>query len=90
MCRFLGITRSLVYYHLNKEESKDSLKTEKLLEETIKEILRKSKNTYGSRKIKVELQEKGIITSRRKICRIMKKHALISSYTVKQYLIKLS
>ena len=88
MCRFLGITRSLVYYHLNKEESKDSLKTEELLEETIKEIFRKSKNTYGSRKIKVELQEKGIITSRRKICRIMKKHALISSYTVKQYKVK--
>lgn len=67
MCRFLGITRSLLYYHLNKEESKYSLKTEELLEETIKEIFRKIKNAYGSRKIKVELQEKGIITSRRKI-----------------------
>ena len=85
MCRFLGITRSLVYYHLNKEESEEILKTEELLEETIKEIFRKSKNAYGSRKIKVELENKDIVVSRRKICRIMKKHALVSSYTVKQY-----
>ena len=85
MCRFLGNSRSLLYYHINKEESKDSLKTEELLEKTIKEIFRKIKNAYGSRKIKVELQEKGIITSRRKTCKIRRKHALIPSYTVKQY-----
>ena len=85
MCEFLGITRSLVYYHLNKEESKNNLETEELLEEKIKEIFRKSKNAYGSRKIKVELEEQDITVSRRKICRIMKKYALVSSYTVKQY-----
>ena len=85
MCKFLGIPRSLIYYHLSKKESKDNLKTEELLEEKIKEIFRKSKNAYGSRKIKVELEKQKIIVSRRKICRIMKKHALVSSYTVKQY-----
>ena len=85
MCKFLGITRSLIYYHLNKEESKTNLETEELLEEKIKEIFRKSKNAYGSRKIKIELEKQDIIASRRKICRIMKKHALVSSYTVKQY-----
>lgn len=85
MCRFLGIPRSLIYYHLNKEESKTNLKTEELLEEKIKEIFRKSKNAYGSRKIKVELEKQDITVSRRKICRIMKKHSLVSSYTVKQY-----
>ena len=47
MCKFLGITISLIYYHLNKEDSKNNLKTEELLEEKIKEIFRKSKNTYG-------------------------------------------
>ena len=57
MCKFLGITRSLIYYHLNKEESKNNLETEELLEEKIKEIFRKSKNSYGSRKIKVELEK---------------------------------
>ena len=85
MCEFLGITRSLIYYHLNKEESKTNLEIEERLEEKIKEIFRKSKNAYGSRKIKVELENQDIIVSRRKICRIMKKHALVSSYTVKQY-----
>ena len=90
MCKFLGITRSLIYYHLNKEDSKNNLKTEELLEEKIKEIFRKSKNAYGSRKIKVKLEEQNIIVSRRKICRIMKKHALISSYTVKQYKVEKS
>ena len=57
MCKFLGIPRSLIYYHLNKKESKYNLKTEELLEEKIKEIFRKSKNAYGSRKIKVELEK---------------------------------
>lgn len=85
MCKFLGITRSLIYYHLNKEESRNNLKTEELLEEKIKEIFRKSKNAYGSRKIKAELEKQDLIVSRRKICRIMKKHALVSSYTIKQY-----
>lgn len=85
MCKFLGITRSLIYYHLNKEESTNNLETEELLEEKIKEIFRKSKNSYGSRKIKVELEKEDLIVSRRKICKIMKKHALVSSYTVKQY-----
>lgn len=85
MCKFLGITRSLIYYHLNKEEYKNNLKTEELLEEKIKEIFRKSKNAYGSRKVKVELEKQDLIVSRRKICRIMKKHGLVSSYTVKQY-----
>lgn len=85
MCKFLGITRSLIYYHLNKEDAKNNLETEELLEEKVKEIFRKSKNAYGSRKIKVELEKQDITVSRRKICRIMKKHALISSYTVKQY-----
>lgn len=85
MCKFLGITRSLVYYHLNNEGLKNNLETEELLEEKIKEIFRKSKNAYGSRKIKIELEKQDIIVSRRKICRIMKKHALVSSYTVKQY-----
>lgn len=52
MCKFLGITRSLIYYHLNKEDAKNNLETEELLEEKVKEIFRKSKNAYGSRKTK--------------------------------------
>ena len=39
MCRLLGVTRSLVYYHLNKEKDVKLDEDEKLIEE-IKEIFR--------------------------------------------------
>lgn len=51
MCRLLGGTRSLVYYHLNKEKEVKLDEDEKLIEE-IKEIFRRSRNNYGTRKIK--------------------------------------
>ena len=51
MCRLLGVTRSLVYYHLNKEKDVKLDEDEKLIEE-IKEIFRRSRNNYGTRKIK--------------------------------------
>lgn len=58
------------------------------LSREIKEIFRKSKNNYGTRKIKVELEKKGIVLSRRKISKIMKENGLISNYTVAQYKIE--
>lgn len=51
MCRLLGVTGSLVYYHLNKEKDVKLDEDEKLIEE-IKEIFRRSRNNYGTRKIK--------------------------------------
>ena len=51
MCRLLGFTISLVYYHLNKEKDVKLDEDEKLIEE-IKEIFRRSRNNYGTRKIK--------------------------------------
>lgn len=84
MCKCLGITRSLIYYHLNKEQNiKDPEKNK--LSDRIKYIFKKSKNNYGSRKIKVELAKLGLIVSRRKISRIMKENGLVSNYTVKQF-----
>ena len=50
MSKFLGIPRSLVYYHINKEENTENLEKEELLTKEIKVIFRKSKNNYGSRK----------------------------------------
>ena len=58
MCRLLGVTRSLVYYHLNKEKDVKLDEDEKLIEE-IKEIFRRSRNNYGTRKIKKELGKIG-------------------------------
>lgn len=81
----LDVTRSLVYYHLNKESKNEIDSKELELENNIKEIFRKSHNNYGTRKIKVELKKLGFTASRRKIARIMRKYSLVSNYTVAQY-----
>jgi transposase InsO family protein len=49
-------------------------------------FLRKiGKHTYGTRKIKVKLHERGFIVSRRRMGRIMKKQGLVSTYTAAQF-----
>src|SRR5690554_4439089 len=84
MCELLEVTRSLVYYHLNKEPS-TSLKEDGVIEKHIKEIFRLSRNNYGTRKIKIELKKLGYQVSRKRIARLMRKNALVSNYTVAQY-----
>ncbi|RBW67902.1 hypothetical protein DS031_19685 [Bacillus taeanensis] len=49
------------------------------------EIFHKSRQNYGTRKIKQELQQLRKTVSRRRICRIMKAQGLVSSYTVAQF-----
>lgn len=76
MCKCLGISRSTYYY----EASSKSDETE--LETKIETIFHNNRDVYGSRKIKKELAKGEIQVSRRKICRIMKKLGLVSSYTI--------
>lgn len=84
MCSLLKISRSLVYYHLNKEEL-DASDKESKIEKHIIDIFHRSRNNYGTRKIKIELDSLGYQVSRRRIARIMKENALVSNYTVAQY-----
>lgn len=84
MCKLLKVSRSLVYYHLNNRES-NSLNEDSEIEKHIIKIFHRSKNNYGTRKIKVELEKLGHQISRRRIARIMKENALVSNYTVAQY-----
>ena len=79
MCRKLGVPRSLVYY------KKKVRKIDSELENAVIEIFRKSRNNYGSRKIKIELAKRNIIASKRRIRHIMDKYGLVSSYTIKQF-----
>ena len=79
MCKFLKISKSLVYY-----EPKPKQEDKNLICLIIK-IFKDSRNNYGSRKIKVILMEKGYQVSIRRIRRIMKANGLISNYTIKQY-----
>lgn len=82
MCKILKISRSLIYYKKKKKNNNIEL------ENKIKQILKESRNNYGSRKIKIELKKKGYNVSIRKIRRIMKANNLVSNYTMKQYKIK--
>jgi putative transposase len=59
MCSILGVSRSLVYYHLNEDPS-ILYNEEAIITSHIKDIFRRSRNNYGTRKIKVELENKVI------------------------------
>ena len=84
MCKLLKVQRSLVYYHLIKKPS-TACNEETIITDHIKDIFRRSRNNYGTRKIKVELKKLGYNVSRRRISRIMKENGLVSNYTVAQY-----
>ena len=84
MCKLLKVQRSLVYYHLNKKPSA-SCNEESIIKSHIKDIFKRSRNNYGTRKIKIELAKLGYKVSRRRISRIMKENGLVSNYTVAQY-----
>ena len=75
MCKVLQISRSNYYYKSKKKS------TETTLISIIIDIFKSSRNNYGTRKIKAELQKKGYRVSRRKISRIMERNNLVSSYT---------
>ena len=74
MCRWLNIPRSSYYYQAVNPVSEDDL------EDKITYIFLESKSRYGARKIKKCLEKDGIILSRRRIRRIMKRLNLVSVY----------
>ena len=79
MCRVLQVNRSTYYYEAKQQPDEPGLASE------IKEIFRKSRNNYGTRKIKRELMKTGKQVSRRRIGRIMKREGLVSNYTTAQF-----
>ena len=79
MCRVLKISRSTYYY-----KSKEIVSLS-LLAELIKDIFNNSRESYGTRRIKVELAKLGHMVSRRRIARIMKVKGLVSKYTVAKF-----
>ena len=74
MCRWLNIPCSSYYY-----QAVDPV-SEADLEDKITYIFLESKSRYGARKIKKCLEKDGIILSRRRIRRIMKRLNLVSVY----------
>ena len=76
MCDVLDLPRSTFYYEPIEKERKNEMK------QAIQTIFIKSRNNYGTRKIKVELNKQGYSLSRRRIGRIMNELGLVYNYTV--------
>lgn len=81
MCSVLQISKSTYYYKPVPATNAE----EQYHEDSVLRIFTASRNNYGTRKIKVELKKESIELSRRKIGQIMKKHGLVSNYTVAQF-----
>lgn len=80
MCDVLELPRSTYYYEAKIRDNQDDELTELIVK-----IFKDSRNNYGQRKIKIELEKKGWQVSRRRIGRIMKEQGLVSKYTVAQF-----
>ena len=79
MCSVLQVNRSTYYYESNPRPADNSV------EEAVVKIFEDNRRVYGTRKIRVELKKLGMVVSRRRIGRLMRKNGLVSSYTVAQY-----
>jgi len=79
MCKVLKISRSFFYYKPKTKQDETDLIND------ICEIFRRSRNNYGTRKIKRELYKAGHKVSRRRIGRIMQENNLLSNYTIAQF-----
>ncbi len=77
MCKALDLPRSTFYYNPTPR------KPDTVFENTVIAIFRKSRNNYGTRKIKKELQKAGMLASRNRIKNAMKKYNLVSKYTIR-------
>jgi len=77
MCKVLEVSRSSYYSWLTRKPSKRFVENQRLLDRIIK-IYEKSKKTYGSPRVTIELQEEGYHVSRQRVARLMKKNNLRS------------
>ena len=78
MCKVLKLPGSSFYY----KEVPKVIDTE--LENAVIEEFRKSRNNYGTRKLKIKLSRRGFRVSRRRIGKLMAKFELVSNYTLRQ------
>jgi len=85
MCDVLQLSRSTFYYQMQEREEQLRALQDSELAEIIKDIFIRNRSNYGTRKIKIELQQQGLQISRRRIGRLMKQEGLVSNYTVAQF-----
>ena len=75
LCRFMDVSRSCYYDWLNSPKTEREKENEALTEQ-LKKLFEDSRKTYGTRRLKRKLAEKGTHISRRRIGRLMKKAGL--------------
>ncbi len=84
MCKALKIPRSTYYDSIKRKDNKIT-KDDSNVERAVINIFNSNRKVFGTRRIKNNLNDKGLTVSRRKIGRIMKKHNLVSVYTKAKY-----
>ena len=75
LSRFMDVSRSCYYDWLNSPKT-DREKENEVLTEQLKKLFEDSRKTYGTRRLKRKLADKGIHISRRRIGRLMRKTGL--------------
>ena len=80
MCKVLKVSRSVIYY---KPKSKI---IDTGLENIVIKEFNENRKCFGTRKLKIVIfKSHGIVVSRKKIGKIMKKYDLISKYTIRNF-----
>ena len=77
MCDMMGVSQSSYYDWLKRPESARSLE-DKRMGEKVKKSHEKSRETYGARRIRQDLEEDGELISRTRVGRLMKQQGLES------------
>ena len=73
MCKVLDVTRSSYYHWMQSEYPKEDIALDKLIQETFLT----SRQTYGTRRLKKQLlKDHGLVLSRRRIAKVMKRLSL--------------
>jgi putative transposase len=75
MCDMMNVSQSAYYDWLKRPESSRSIEDRRLSKE-VRKIHKKSRKTYGVRRIRQELMEDGEAISRKRIGRLMKQQGL--------------
>jgi putative transposase len=84
MCKLLKVSRSGYYKYINKTPSKRSVENE-ALKEYITDIHNQFKMCYGYRRVKIELDVRGIIVNHKRVYRIMRECGLSGKHPRKKH-----
>jgi len=83
MCQVLGVSRSGYYAWRRRPESRRAQANERLLVKIRKEYQR-SQQTYGSPRIHAELRGQGVLCSRKRVARLMRREQMVARKTHKR------